>query len=203
MLSLVEPSLLLPFFPDTFSCDTFLIGVLTRAMLLASEPLTVIDASISPFINAMTVFLIIHVGAFVASPVGPLHHALSIHLVLDPLAAIGAPVFPCIGAKTMDLVRRELSVVRVSIGPGRFAGSLFDPIDIIAVEFRLIGHRGDTSTLLLILLPKAAMSCTVIMSVDTETMGFLILPESLVIVAIRVDQSAVSVHGVMQQITFV
>ena len=110
-------------------------------MLFASEPLAIIDASICPLVNTMAVFLIICVRAFVASPVGPLHHALSVHLVLDPLAAISAPVSPSISALAVDLVRCELSAVRVSVGPRRFAGAFFDSIDIVAVEFRLVGHR--------------------------------------------------------------
>lgn len=41
------------------------------------------------------------------------------------------------------------------------------------------------------------------MSVDTEAMGLLVLPEALVKVAIGVDQTAVSVDRVVQHVPFV
>ena len=103
----------------------------------------------------------------------------------------------------MDLVLREFSIVCVSIYPGRPPKSFLHTFDIGTVELRLVGHCRDSSTILFIIFPEATMGRPIAVSVDSESMGFLLSPIALIKVAISVNQTSVTIDRVMSKVALI
>jgi len=61
-------------------------------------PLAIVDSSICPFVYAVAVFFVHHVGSFVVSAVLPGVVSEAVHVVVFPAADVFSSVFPGIGA---------------------------------------------------------------------------------------------------------
>ena len=86
-------------------------------MLLAFEPLSCVDLSISPLERALSLLDVVDEFSFVLAAVRPDQVTKAVHLVLLPHTCVLSTICPCVLAWSMDLVVEPISYVRRSIAP--------------------------------------------------------------------------------------
>ena len=96
----VDPLDVLTVLPDADLTSSINLDESTTAMLLAVEPLTLVDSAILPFEDTVSLALVTDKLTFILLSVGPLEDSLAIHFVLVPVTFIGLAVGPNILANT-------------------------------------------------------------------------------------------------------
>lgn len=149
-------------------------------------PLTLVLVPIGPVEDAMALLLVIDIAANVLLAVGPDQLTLPIHLVVLPLAVVGASIAPSVDALSHDVVVLEVAFIHVAISPGELAVALLDSCLVIALKLGLVWPSLHSSSILSVVGPKASIEGAILMEVVAKPMSLVILPLSLVDVAILV-----------------
>lgn len=80
-------------------------------MLLAVKPLAVVLAAIGPDKDALALFLVVEVLAFIPSAVVPSKQPGAVHLVIKPFTAVLSLVGPCVDALALNVIVEEVTRV--------------------------------------------------------------------------------------------
>mmetsp|Transcript_168608 Transcript_168608/g.409821 ORF Transcript_168608/g.409821 Transcript_168608/m.409821 type:complete len:269 (-) Transcript_168608:30-836(-) len=83
-------------------------------MLLPMPDLTLVGASIWPFVSANTVLLAVDILPQVFAPIGKRKLPAAVHLILSPLPLVLPAIIPDVQALPVERVRAELALVRAA-----------------------------------------------------------------------------------------
>mmetsp|Transcript_21473 Transcript_21473/g.54844 ORF Transcript_21473/g.54844 Transcript_21473/m.54844 type:complete len:216 (+) Transcript_21473:232-879(+) len=161
-------------------------------MLLAVLPLTGELSAVPPLEGTLSLFQIIHVLALVLlAPVAsvvlvrPLVDALPVHPVVDPLAAVLPPVVPRENAFSFNVVVAELALVDRALGPPEGSAPMLLPVEVAAVEGRLVFPLLSGTAVFQVILPLPLVG-RVLRCVGARTVGLpLLLPGDQLPVILR------------------
>ena len=172
-------------------------------VLLAILPLALVVAPIRPCEYSKPVLLVFVVLACVFAAVGPLQLTVPMHLVLVPCSCVLPSIGPAVYALSCDVVGDELSAVVVAIGPHELPVAILVSLLIATDELASVGPVLDTTPVLQIIEPVAAVSTAVRLQQDAESVGLVRTPLSLVNIAATMNQTAVKVRHVVLPVAFV
>lgn len=169
-------------------------------MLLALVPLTLVAASIGPGERARTVLLIILIFAYVPTAVTPREYSSSLHSVINPISLENTAVSPNVFADSVNVVLLEIAVVRALVTPNELAFAVFHALDVFSGILGTIWPLFDSLSVLLVVEPLALVPASIIVGVNAETIGLVLVPGAFVDVALGVHQSAVAArHAVLPE----
>ena len=99
----------------TYSCSflhlTFTRFIISFTMLLSILPLSIVNSSIQPRINSMSLFISCDVVSYVLSSVIPTKCTYSIHLIARPLTVVLATIIPSVNPNTLNKVIDKLTFI--------------------------------------------------------------------------------------------
>lgn len=163
----------------------------TSSVLFSLVPLALVASSVGPCEGAVAMFLIILVFANVLAPVAPREHALALHSVIDPISLEHSAVSPNVFADAVDVVLLEIAVVGTLVTPDELSSAVLHAFDVFAGVLGTIGPLFDSLSMLLVVEPLALVPAAIIVGVNSEAIGLVLMPRALVHIAFRVDQAAV------------
>ena len=113
-----------------------LIFIDSVSVLLPIEPVAIIAATVSPFIDPFALFLIASKLANIARAVTPGERAMAMHQILAPSAIVGSTVGPLIDALPLHLVVLETPPERAIVVPVERPRPMLLPVEEAALEHR-------------------------------------------------------------------
>ena len=125
--------------PSSLFQLTSLVSIFAMAVLFATEPVTVIAATVSPFIDTFTFFLVPSEISDIARPVAPSERAAPMHQVLPPRTIVSRSIGPFVNAMAFHLVILEAPLERALIVPVKRSRPMLLAIEEVALEDRSIG----------------------------------------------------------------
>jgi hypothetical protein len=172
-------------------------------VLLSILPLALVHATVGPGENTFTLFLVIEVFTFVAAAISPRKYSTSVHLVVIPKSVILTAVAPSIHSLAVDVVIDKLTSVGASVSPMELSVTMLLSILIISLVTRVVRPNFFTLTMLLIFKPVPFIFGTIGVVINTKTVGFIVFPETVVNIAVSVDEATPSVCFVVLPISFI
>ena len=172
-------------------------------VLLAVEPLAVIDTPILPLEDAGALALIVDEMTLVLLAIGPFKQATSVHFVLLPLTIICLAIWPHILSVSANLVLEECSGVDATVSKGKSSLSILLTILVGAIVAGTIRPGFNALPMLLVLEPVTHIGGTIGVPVSTVAVSLVIEPHALVDIAIGMHQSSHSVGLVVLPHSFV
>ena len=157
-------------------------------MLLPIFPEAHVTAAVRPFVDAVTVLLVIVILPFVLLLVRPDILPKTVHVPAVPLADVVPAIFPLDHAKAVDFILVPLAIEARAICPQVRAQAVLLAFCVIAQVVRAIWPGLFPLTMHLALEPLASVDVPVRVSVDTIPAHQVTGPAALVNVAIRVDE---------------
>jgi len=107
----IEPFDTLSILPETSFGIASRYLVIAKTVLFAAKPHPHIETVICPSVNAVTMFLIIAILAFVTTSILPSINTHALHVVIQPFTLILATIQPCVSTDASDLILKPVSVV--------------------------------------------------------------------------------------------
>ena len=105
------------------------------------------------------------------------------HLVLLPGSGVLSAVGPAVYALPCDVVGDELAAIVVAIRPDELTVTILISLLIATDELATVGPVLDTTTVLQIIEPVAAISTAIRLQKNAESVGFVCAPLALVDIA--------------------
>ena len=186
----LEPFYSFAHLPNTAALLSFF-DVDASTVLFTLIPLALVASSVGPCEGAVAVFLIILVFAYVLSPVAPREHALALHSVVDPIALEDTAVGPNILADSVDVVLLEIAVVGTLVAPDELSSAVLHSFDVFSGVLGTIWPLLDSFPMLLVVEPLALVPAAIIVGVNSEAIGLVLVPGPLINITLRVDQASV------------
>lgn len=177
--------------PDTMSLLAFF-DVDALPVLLALVPLTLVAASVGPRECARAMFLIILVFAYVFAAVTPREHSSSLHPVINPISLEDTAVGPDVLANTVNIVLLEIAIVSALIAPNELSFAMFHTFHVFSRVLSAVRPLFDSLSMLLVVEPLALVPASIIVGVNSETIGLVFVPGAFVNIALSMDQTSIS-----------
>ena len=162
-------------------------------MLLAVHPLAIINSSILPFEDALTLSLIVDEVTLILLAISPFKHAAPVHFILVPVSVVGFAVRPDVLATARNLVLEESSRVNAAVGERQCAFSILFSDLVATIIPRAVRPRFNTLSMLLIIEPIANIRSSICMTIGSAAMCLVVEPITFVYVSICMDQSTKAV----------
>jgi len=166
--------------------------VYSFAVLLSVLEAPIIHATIWPGVDSVTVFFVVDVVSFVDSAVAPTELPLAMHFVVFPLPLVLGAVSPLKVAFAVLLAFQVGALIIAAIRPllASFAVLLvLDPAAFVRGAFCV---EVFTLTVSFVVCPIALVHISVSQYEPAESLGLVLLPETLVLAAIWPDLDAVA-----------
>mmetsp|Transcript_59948 Transcript_59948/g.157647 ORF Transcript_59948/g.157647 Transcript_59948/m.157647 type:complete len:287 (+) Transcript_59948:14-874(+) len=166
------------------------------ALLLPVAPLPAVLAAVGPSQRALALPQILLVATDVARAIRPLHGAIAVHVAPVPLAVVGAAIGKVVGAFPVHLVVVELSL-EDHRARARLVGAqaVLAAVQERALVLAAICPAFDTLATLLVLRPLTVVGAAILVDVLAAAVGAVLVPLSLVDVAVRGHELAVTMSS--------
>ena len=174
----------LAFIPLTVFYITFSIFELATAVLLSVFPRALIYPSIRPLQRPFSFFFVFVIVTNVLAAIRPCEFPTAMHLIIFPGSFIASLVSPSIFTVSTDIVELELAFVARAVSPSELPCAVLCSINKVTFIFRLVWPGFSSLSVLFIFEPVASIDCTIKMSVNADTMGFIVFPLSLVNISV-------------------
>jgi hypothetical protein len=201
---LIEPFNTLSVFPKSV-LDAWLIEVCigSEAMLLSISPPAFIMASVSPFVDSKSFFLVLVVLPKVTDAVCIFIDSYPLHVILIPLAEIFAPICPNIRPETCNLIISPHAWVDTPVGPDVLSLAVLSAHVVGAFVSCTFRPRLNALTVLLIVSPFSFVAGFVYVGVHTRAIGLVARPISVIDVAVNMVESSLSTCNIVGPLAFV
>ena len=112
------------------------------------------------------------------------------HFIILPISYIYLSIGPFKCSSAMNYIGMEMALVNRSISKNEFAKSVFLALVILALICSSIKHGFWAKAMLLVLNPIASVSRAIYSGIDAFTLSFVMLPRTLIFIAMWVVQGA-------------
>jgi hypothetical protein len=197
------------FNPDTLLKLIYLllalcVGHHSCAMILVLLPLPIIDLTIRPSINALSLLQVTNEFSLVCPTIWVSHHAFAMLLVFLPVTNVIFAVFPGKGAFAVEHIIFPEAIIHVLVGPFVDSNSIFNTTFEVTFVIRTSVKILLAMTMWLIILPLSFVGYSLcLIDKFTLTVGLILNECSFVDIFIWMDNFALSFHLIVYPFSFV
>lgn len=182
-----NPSNFLAVSPFAFFPHSICITIPTSTMLLSIFPQALVLPAISPVHNSIALLFIIDILPDIPSMIRPKELTFSIHLIRSPVTFVGSTISPFITTFAFNEIVNKIPRINWPVRPCKFTSPVFSSLIVAAFVAWSISPFFDSETMLDVFVPFASVRGSILMKVDSSTMGFIIEPLPFIYISVCVN----------------